>query len=60
MLGFASIGSAELLRQAYLDAGLELTVFRVATRELEVTLEFRLLEFRPARGQSWQDLAAGR
>jgi release factor glutamine methyltransferase len=60
MLGFASIGSTELLREACREAGLEMSVLRAETRELEVTLEFRLLEFQPACGRSWQDLAAAR
>jgi release factor glutamine methyltransferase len=59
MLGFASIGNVSLLRQACQQAGLELEEFRAQTRELEVTLEFQLLEFRPANGRSWHDIAAG-
>lgn len=59
MLGFSSIGNAGLLRGYASDVGLECDVLRTDTRELEITLEFQLLEFRPAGGRTWQDLATG-
>lgn len=59
LLGFSNIGNAELLRSAASDVGLECDVLRTETRELEITLEFQLLEFRPAGGRSWLDVAAG-
>jgi len=59
LLGFASIGNAGLLLRVASDAGLDCDVLCAVTRGLEITLEFRLLEFRPAAGRSWSDLAAG-
>lgn len=59
LLGFSSIGNAELLRHAATDVGLEFDVLRTETREMEITMEFQLLEFRPAGGRSWQAVAAG-
>jgi release factor glutamine methyltransferase len=57
LLGFSSVGDAALLRRACDDAGLRWTVLRAETRDLEITLEFQLLELQPADGRSWSDAA---
>jgi release factor glutamine methyltransferase len=44
LLGFSSLGNGELLRDLCAEAGLSVTVLRTATRTLEVTIEFQLLE----------------
>ena len=59
LLGFSNIGNAGLLGRAASDVGLECDVLAAEARELEITMEFQLLEFRPAGGRSWPDLAAG-
>jgi release factor glutamine methyltransferase len=44
LLGFSNLGSSDLLRELCAEAGLEVNVLRVATRQLEITIEFQLLE----------------
>jgi release factor glutamine methyltransferase len=46
LLGFADVGSADRLRDLCAAAGLEIAVLRSARRDLEISIEFQLLELR--------------
>lgn len=46
LLGFADVGSRDRLRQVCAAAGREIVVLRSLRRELEVAIEFQLLELR--------------
>jgi release factor glutamine methyltransferase len=47
LLGFSSLGNAAHLRDLADAAGLRIIVLRTERRDLEVPIEFQLLEFRP-------------
>ncbi len=56
-IGFSDIGNTGQLDEAAAMAGLEGRVFRREARQLAIRLEFQLLEFQPADGRAWADLA---
>jgi release factor glutamine methyltransferase len=58
-IGFSSIGNTGRLNAEAETAGLQSRMFRRETRQLSIPLEFQLLEFQPAGGAAWADLAQG-
>ncbi|GAB2691700.1 methyltransferase [Kitasatospora kifunensis] len=57
LLGFSSLGNHRHLRELVEDQGLEMSLLRKEVRQLPVTVEFQLLELRPARGRGWPEIA---
>jgi len=56
-VGFSDIGDTERLNAEAAGTGLESRVFRREARQLAIRLEFQLLEFQPADGRAWAELA---
>lgn len=59
LLGFSDLGSWEQLRAACDAAGLTAEVLRAQQCQLEISIEFQLVELRPADGRPWTQARAG-
>lgn len=57
LLGFSDLGSWEQLRTACAAAGLTAEVLRAQQCQLETSIEFQLVELRPADGGPWTQTA---
>ncbi|MBP2326419.1 release factor glutamine methyltransferase [Kibdelosporangium banguiense] len=51
LLGFTDLGNWTALRRLCAQAGLEISLLRSERRQTEITIEFQLLEIRPAAGR---------
>jgi release factor glutamine methyltransferase len=59
LLGFSDLGSWEQLRAACDAAGLTAEVLRAQRCQLEISIEFQLVELRPADGGPWTQARVG-
>jgi release factor glutamine methyltransferase len=57
LLGFSDLGSWQRLRTACDAAGLIAEILRAERRRLETSIEFQLVELRPADGGPWTRLS---
>ncbi|MFD9905834.1 methyltransferase [Streptomyces sp. NPDC059063] len=58
LLGFSSLGNWPHLRKLAEDRGLEIELLRSEVAQLPLTVEFQLLELRPAQGRGWREIAS--